>query len=256
MGSWIISVVILTIAALTGKSIGHNYGDGFLNHSRCLYTYLDGGELELHTADGDVVLEDLDTKLLIYDSARTKCVNAGDPGKVVFHFKTDEKSKIKLITVGMRIVPSLSEGIWEISQANLTIVSAETERKRTFPLRIWDMYASLSHSYSCNELNLQTLPKKRPSNESGFGEPRAFLTLRRFQLQPFAELENYIFAPSFDCSTWFSIPGIMGFALILFMITVTIIGTILLQNINTNDFKYNKEGIQFTQSQMESNKQR
>lgn len=208
----------------------------------------------MSTAYGGLISESLDLDSLSYDSSKTKCVKENEHGKLVFSFKLDEKTKIKSITVGMKVEPSLSEGTWEISQANLTITRADVNKKRTFPLRVQDIYASLSHSYSCNELVLRTMHERKPDNETGRIEPRAELTLRRFQLQPFSESANVVFSPSYDCSKWITIPGLMGFVLIIFMTTFTIVGVYFLKKIEINDFKYNKEGQLFTQSQIESNK--
>lgn len=206
------------------------------------------------TADGDLIEEELNLDKLTYDSAKTRCTNNNEPGKVVFSFKIDAKSKIKTVTLSMRIASSLSEGYWEISHANLTITRADIDRKRTFPLRVSEMYASLTHSYSCAKLDLQTQHRKKSDNETGRIEPHAKITLDRFQLQPFPELESVVFGPSFDCSTWFSVPSFMGLVLILFMTTIIIIGVHFLQKMETNDFKYSKEGQLFTQSQVAANK--
>lgn len=249
----LVSVFILTITA--GNAAKHRYGKGFFNHTGCLYAHLGGGNFEMQTADGDLIDERLSIDSLTYEGAKSKCSNEnGESGKLVFSFKLDEKTKFKAVTIGMKIVPSLSEGFWEISQANLTISRADVDRKRTFQLLVEDMYASLVHSYSCSELVLRTLHKKKPDNETGRIEPRAIIILERFQLQPFQERENAVFAPSFDCSTWISVPGLMGLILILFITIVTVIGVDFLQKIETNEFKFNKEGQLFTQSQMESNK--
>lgn len=209
------------------------------------------------TADGELIDERLDINSLTYDYTKSECTTEnGAYSKIVFSFKLDEKTKIKSVTVGLKIVPSLSEGFWEVSQANLTISRADVDRKRTFPLQVEDIYASLSHSYSCSELVLKTAHKKKPDNETRRVEPVAIVSLERFQLQPFKERDNVVFAPSFDCATWISVPGLMGLILILFITLVTVVGVDFLQKIETNEFKFNKEGQLFTQSQMESNKNR
>lgn len=204
--------------------------------------------------DGTELYEDLETKTLTYDSTRSRCAKFPNPGKLVFSYKMEESSRLKSIIVAMNVQQSPSEGYWEIDQANLTIVRADIDKKRTFPLRIGsNMYASLTHSYSCSNLTLETSTKRKSDNETR-GGPKARITLERFQLQPFAELEDVVFGPSFDCSQWMTIPGLMGFILILFMSFVTIFGISHLRTIVTNDFKFCKEGILFTQSHLESDK--
>lgn len=248
-------LLITTIDA--AKSRKKDYGNGFFNHSGCMYSYLEGGEFSLRTADGDTIIEELDINELSYDSAKSKCIGEVTPGKLVFGFKFDGKKKIKSMVISMKISPSPSEGTWEISQANLTITRADIDRKRTFGLRVAELYASLSHSYSCSSLTLNTIPKRKADfNETGKLEPRGSVTLQRFQIQPFQELERTVFGPSYDCSSWFTVVGVMGLGLILFMTVVALIGVKCLLSIETNDYKYNREGIKFTQSQMESNKQK
>lgn len=206
-------------------------------------------------ADGSQISEELKSDSLIYDAAKSKCTGAkGESGMIVFSFDVNERTKLKAIMISLKIDPSLSEGFWEVSQADLTVFRADSGKKRTFSLQVEDIYASLVHSYSCSELVLKTQHNPQSKNETGSIEPRATITLRRFQLQPFQEKQNVVFASSFDCSTWISVPGLMGLILILFITVVTIIGVDFLQKIEINDFKFNKESQLFTQSQMDSNK--
>lgn len=235
--------------------VDKSYGKGFFNHSGCLYAHIGGGQFEMTTADGFKINETLELSELDFESTKTKCVGLAQPGKFTFSFKLPRNKKINSLIVSMRIFPTDSEGYWEVTQANLTITRADIDRKRNFPLRLPGIYAGGDYSYSCNELLLATLPKRKTDNETR-ADPMAVVTLERFQLQPFAELKRVVFAKSYDCSNWITIPGSMGLVLILFMLVVTVIGTVLLKNIDTNDFKFNKEGFMFTQSQMESNKNR
>lgn len=249
--SLLLCILYLTVSASRVSS--HNYGRGFFNKSSCLYAYTSGASFELRTADGDILRPKLNLNQLDYDEAKSKCTNENKPGKLVFSFDIDGK-KIKSIAISMKISPAVSEGLWKISQANLTVTRADIDKRRTFQLKVNEMYASLEHSWSCSELVLKTVHKKKPSNETANFEPRARLTLNNFQVQPFEELKNTVFAPSFDCAVWFTLSGVMGFVLILFIAFVTIIGTIFLSKITTNDFKFSKEGILFTQAQIEANK--
>lgn len=251
---WFVVVVLILSSMVMVARTQDAYGKGFFNHTGCLYSYLEGGFLQMHTADEIIVQEEFDTESLTYDPIKSKCTNENEPGKIVFTFKTEDRDRIKSATISMKIVPSLSEGYWEIGQANITIARADIDRKKTFPLRVSEMYASLRHSYSCKDLMLESYQKKKPANETGRNEPRVQISLKRFQLQPFSESEDTVFNPSFDCAVWITIPGLMGLILIAFMTVVAMIGINLLSNIDTNDFKNNKEGQLFTQSQMESNK--
>lgn len=244
---------VIILALSTRVALGSNYGKGFLNHTGCLYAYLEGGEFQMTTSDGDEIEEKLNLDSLIFELNRLKCSSQNQPGRLVFSFKFDEKNKIKSITIAMRIISADIKNYWEVSQANLTVTRADLDKKRTFSLEFPDIYASPDHSYSCNELTFQTWKRKKTDNETR-SYAHAKITLDRFQLQPFSELPNVVFGPSYDCYTWMTIPGFMGFILVLFMTVVTVIGTIFLKKIETNDFKNNKEGLLFTQSQMEASK--
>lgn len=205
------------------------------------------------TADGDELEENLELNSLTFDSNKIRCTNESSSGKLSISFKMDEKSKVKSINLAMKILPADYKDFWEISQANLTITRADIDRKRTFSLTFPDIYASPDRSYSCSGLEFRTMKKRKTDNETK-SDAKAKLTLYRFQLQPFPERELYVFAPSYDCSTWMTIPGLMGFTLILFITVVTVLGTICLKRIETNDFKYTKEGLLFTHSQLEASK--
>lgn len=232
------------------------YGKGFFNHTGCLYANLGGGRIKLNTDDGQVINEKLGVETLNYDSDKSECNSSTtEPSKLAFAF-TNDKGIIKSVAIVMKIVPSISEGYWEIEQANMTFIRTinDVDKKRTMPLRVRNMYAGLQFSYSCQELKLHTVHKKKSENSTEKVEPKGTITLERFQLQPFPELKRHVFAASYDCTTWFTLPGIMGLILVLFMTTATVIGVNFLQKITTNDFKYNKEGQLFTQSQMDSMK--
>lgn len=237
----------------TRKDVDNIYGPAFLNHSGCLYAYIGGGQFFMTTADEFKINETLDLDKLEFEQSKTRCVGRMQTGKLAFSFKFEKNDRINSLTVSMRIAPSTTGGYWDVSQANLTVTRADIERKRTFPLRAASIYASSDHSYSCNELKLVTSPKRKMDNETR-ADPFAMVILERFQLQPFGELKRHVFAESYDCSGWITIPGVMGLVLILFMLAVTVLGTILLKGIETNDFKFSKEGLRFTQSQLETHK--
>lgn len=241
-----------------GPGARGGYGPGFYNHSGCLYVHLgDGGLFEMTTVDEFKVNESLSLEALEFETSRCRCPSGTHAGKLTFSYKFAKNKRIDSIIVAMRILPTDSEGYWEVSQANLTITRADIERKRTFPLRLPAIYAGSAYSYSCSRLTMSTQPKRRgQDNNETRTDPMATISLPRFQLQPFEELKSTIFAASYDCSSWFTIPGLMGLILILFTTAVTVIGVVLLKGIEANDYKFNKEGLQFTQAQMEANKVR
>lgn len=232
------------------------YGPGFYNHSGCLYVHIgDNGLFEMTTADDFKVNETLELSSLDFEEQKSRCREETKSGKLTFTYKFPKNERIGSIMISMRILPTDNGGYWEVSQANLTVTRADIERKRTFPMRLSNMYAGRDYSYSCSQLVMTTLPRRQKSDNDTKVDPYASVTLPRFQLQPFEQMKDYVFAPSYDCSVWMTIPGLMGFILILFMTIVTIIGVSLLKSIETNDFKFQKEGLQFTQAQMELSKQ-
>lgn len=248
-----------TSRSKNNKITKKGYGPGFYNHSGCLYAHLgDEGHFEMTTADEFRINETLDLDTLEFDSSKSKCSSQTQSGKLSFSFKLSKNKRIGSIAVTMRILPTDTGGYWQVSQANLTVTRADIERKRTFALKMPAIHAGAAYSYSCSELVLTTQPKRRQpaDNETSRADPMATLVLPRFQLQPFGELETRIFATSYDCANWFTISGVMGLLLVLFMALVTVLSVLLLKDIETNDFKFNKEGLQFTQAQMETNKTR
>ena len=252
-----ILVIIIALATIVAPGLSAQRSNpgaraGFFNHTGCLYAFVDGGNFQMTTADGDSIGETLNTESLSFESNKARCASQTQSGKLVLSFDLNQK-KIKSVTISMRILLSELRSYWEINQANLTVTRADIDRKRTFPLKLPNIYATSDYSYSCNELVLHTKFRKKPDNETR-PDPRAKITLKRFQLQPFEELPNFVFAPSYDCSRWMTIPGYTGLILVLFMTIVTTVGTVCLKRIETNDFKYNREGLLFTQSQIESSK--
>lgn len=231
-----------------------DYGLGFYNHSGCLYAYQEDGNFTMITDDGEEIVEKLSVANLDYNETISRCTDMGENGKLVFSFRIGQSRNIELepviksVVISMAISTLPSKGVWIIQNANLTI--SRRDKRRTFQLKVRDHYAGLGYSYSCNVLKLDTFNKKKSSNTTA----HATITLRRFQLQPFEEQIDSVFASSYDCSTWVSITGFMGFTLIVFITIVTVIGVSFLQRIETNDFKFQKEGLLFTQAQMESSK--
>lgn len=225
---------------------------GFLNHTNCLYAYMEGASYHIRTADGEVLKGKLDTDALTYDHNKIKCSDDEKDGKLAFAYKLEDDDKIKSLLFTFQINTEMSRGFWQVSGANITIVRADLDKKKTMSLRIVDMYASSAHSFSCNALTLKNIVQKKTTNETK-REPKISFTLHRFQLQPFGKFEKFVFADSFDCSVWLTIPAWTGLILIMFIISVVTIGIYFLLEIKPNDFKDTKAGIKFTQSLLESN---
>lgn len=237
------------------------YGPGFYNHSRCLYVYMSGGEFNMTTVDNDVTQEILDIKSLTYDSNKTYCLNEDNMARLTFSFEFNAANKIKSITISMRIHSNPVEGLWSIIQSNLTVSRGGNKRK-LFSLRMDELYDNLyigsDFSYSCNELELETFRKGKPEPSENGTEtksgPHGKIILRNFQLQPFSESSHHVFNESFDCSSWLTIPTLLGLIFFLLMVGLGVGPIYWLATTEPGDFKYVKEAQAFTQSQMESSK--
>lgn len=223
-----------------------------MNHTDCLYAYIQGGDYDLQTADGGVINGKFSTESLIFDHDKTQCYDETGKAKLVFGFKLTDETIIKSLQVSMQIKSRQARGYWEINSANLTIVRSDIDKKRTFPLKVDNLYASYSHSFSCSSLKLRNIITK--STNSSKVEPTVRLTLKRFQIQPFAASEYQIFASSFDCSVWLSIPIWTGLWFVIFMVSVIITAIYFLSEIQISSFTNLNDGIKFTQNQLSSGK--
>lgn len=110
-----------------------------------------------------------------------------------------------------------------------------------FSLRPTEISASDEHSFSCVDLELRsTKPKDQKYT--------LILKLKRLQVQPFKLPDNKkkVFADSYDCSTWFTIPLWIGFLVILFFTTILAFGVYALMDIKTPDRFENPKGKTIT----------
>lgn len=226
------------------------YPPNFFNKDGCLYAYMDdGGHYQITFPDATETQKGSLGKI-VYDKATT-CTKSLEPGKLVVTFNTNDNN-MESMTVTLQIKPSPSEGYWEVDKATLEIVPIN---RSGFPdvkydLKPVDIYAGQSFSYSCSQLVLQNMITAK-------ADPHFKLTLKRFQLQPFAELPDRIFAPSYDCAVWFTLPVIMGAILMLFILFTVLIGVSLLleQGNQTGDLKFSKQGgMLMNQAQLDATK--
>lgn len=87
------------------------------------------------------------------------------------------------------------------------------------------LWAADGFSFSCYKLDAYSQLNEIYS---------AHLRLNRFQLQPF-QFNSTVFADSFDCSTWFTIPTWMGFITVSLFASIISIGIYFLFEIKTMD---------------------
>lgn len=187
---------------------------------------------------------------LQYDS-KSNCTNGIHPGNLIASFDLNDNN-MKSMTLEFQIRDFPSEGYWAITSATLKI---SPNNKQLFPtdtidLLPIDMYAGEKFSYSCYSLVLQN---RLPTKDG----PNFKITLKRFQVQPFSELHNFVFASSYDCSVWLTLPVIMGLLLILFIVFTVMIGVYLLmeQGNQTSDLRFSKQGgMLMNQAQLDATK--
>lgn len=224
------------------------YPPNFHNQTDCLYAYMEDGQYQITFPDAEAQRGAL-TKIQ-YDK-KTACTQGLQPGYLVVEFNTADNN-MESMSIEFTIKQSPSEGYWEVNKAILKIVPSN---KNIFPsdtieLKPVDIYAGQSFSYSCNQLVLQNL---KPLKDG----PLFRLSLKRFQLQPFAELPNVVFAPSYDCSVWITLPVIMGFLLIIFITFTVMMGVYLMMELGnqTSDLKFSKQGgMLMNQAQLDATK--
>ena len=130
--------------------------------------------------------------------------------------------------------------IWVINK-----VSAKINNTIDYDFRTADLYADEGNSYSCSALRLS-------GNSNG---THADLVLHDFQIQPFGEGKETVFAQSQDCSVWITEPVLMGFLVILLGVVVVLLGTSFLAQISSSDLKFSKQGgILMNQAQLDATK--
>lgn len=227
------------------------YPPNFFNQSGCLYSYLEGGNYSIHFHDSEPMFGDLSR--VTYDKVNSNCTNGLYPGKLAIVFSVADNN-MESMTLNLVIKPSPSEGYWEVNSAILQISPLENAKERfknlTIELKSTNIYAGQHHSFSCGSL---VLKNSLQTTE----DPNFRIKLDRLQIQPFAELANTVFAPSFDCSVWLTLPVIMGFLLMLFIIFTVMIGVnlILAQGNQTSEIRYSKQGgMLMNQAQLDATK--
>lgn len=230
------------------------YPVNFINVSGCLYAYVEDGtyHVTIHEAENQYG----SFSKLTYDSSKSNCTDGPYPGNLVATLeisapdKTDNNFNSMSLELQFRYL--LNDGYWSVTSAILNIDPRNPTpyKSKRIELQPVDMYAANSYSYSCNSLVLT-------NSMSPNKEPRFKIVLRKFQLQPFKELPDRIFATSYDCAVWLTMPVIMGALLILFIIATVMMGVYLLleQGNQSSDLKFSKQGgMLLNQAQLDATK--
>lgn len=234
---------VVTLQALA------SYPAFFHNKDNCLYSYIEDGAYQITFQDAEP--QEGALKGIQYDDSKSSCARAHEPGKLFVSFSPEDNNMHQL-SIEFSIKSLQSEGYWTVDKAILRIDPSNPSQfpSKEIALKPVDIYASQNNSYSCNALVLQNLSPKKD-------EPRFKITLKRFQLQPFKELDRVVFAPSHDCAVWITMPVLMGFLLILFITVTSMIGIYLLleQGNQSSDLKFSKQGgMLMNQAQLDATK--
>lgn len=217
------------------------------NQTGCLYAYMSDGKYEVVVPESTDVYRGPLQKFT-YDPKST-CITKNSPGSLIINFDIQDD---KFISMNLELKLQGKDHDWGVNEAKLTIlpVSGQLFTKMQFQLQptSGDIYADFQQSYSCSSLVLEHREK------SGL---QFKITLRRFQVQPFHEPSSTVFAPSRDCSSWLTLPQIMGFLLILFIAFTVLIGVHLLLELgsHSSDLRFSKQGgMLMNQAQLDATK--
>lgn len=143
----------------------------------------------------------------------------------------------------------LADGDWYLNQdmSKLDLsVPEETGKQtiKTFKFKDSELEAANQFSFSCAEFVVRNDNSSKDPSQLYQMEFR----IKRFQVQPFIlpKQLNMIFADSFDCSTWFTIPLWIGFLVTLLFTAILAFGVYGLMAIKTPDRFENPKGKTIT----------
>lgn len=225
----------------------------FYNHNNCLFANMGNtGDYYINIPAIPEIQKGQIQNINIDDTQSYCYKDSQTSAKLVMSSQINDNYMYSM-KIEFELGPPSTVGFWEIKTANLTInpVNSKLFTNEVIPLKTTDMYAGRSFSYSCGTLTLQNAF----TNKDGITFK---INLYRFQVQPF-EYNNpkYVFAPSFDCEVWLTIPQISGLILVLFVTFIAMIGVYLIaeQGNQNGDLKFSKQGgMLLNQAQLDATK--
>lgn len=239
--------ILITTTCWRVVSVNAAYPPGFYNHT-CLYTYMLDGQYKVTIPDvPEPQFGSLPLNKLTYDP-KASCVDGKYRGNLVLNFDLNDNN-MQSISLDLQI--SGKSNYWDMDKITMKITPNNKAQypETTFQMRPQnDIYASDTNSFSCSSLVLVNYP---PSST------QFKIILKRFQVQPFGESPLYVFAPSHDCSVWLTLPQVMGFALVLFIIFTALFGVYLLLALGNQqgDLRFSKQGgMLMNQAQLDATK--
>ena len=142
---------------------------------------------------------------------------------------------------------SITEGgDWFLNENKSKIIisnSGEAIDSKCLYFKDTGIEAANQFSYSCSNLSVIMKDNSTPNVEYLIE-----LKIRRFQVQPFSlpPEKKLVFADSFDCSTWFTIPLWVGLLVTLLFTSILATGVYALMGIKTPDRFENPKGKTIT----------
>ncbi len=220
--------------------------EGYLvSFNNCIYLFTNGGRINItvtksgsskpdFTLSGELPLQPNDV------SGECPKFNKTDKksyGKLKLEYYNIEKFGKFDITFSIEICKNW----WKVNQISANVHS----NKGIFNLQLDSdlIEAENNFSFSCGQLTLRDI---NITNEESLDSTKAVLSFNRFQLQPFKWKSHQIFAESFDCTTFFTIPIWMGLITVLFFVFLLLIGVYFLNEIKTMDRFENPKGKTIT----------
>ena len=165
----------------------------------------------------------------------------GDVKRLEVTLTNGEKHAEVILDLRVMLLPNRH---WHLDENGTEVTVTIGEKKARLSLRNTHVTAGSRFSFSCSRLLLK-------SPRASFDTPWSLeMKIHRFQLQPFKtdDTEKGVFADSFDCSTWFTIPVWTGFLILLFFTAILAFGIFALLEIKTPDRFENPKGKTITVS--------
>lgn len=254
----IIPILLLSITTISLVHSEDNYAN-LKKFNECLFLYTEGGQYNITFNNGDHPERGgiLPIAHAVEEDSKSSCFSENNPNATFAIKFSDGMDNNFMESMLFEFHMRKTHDFWEVHDIVLTINPTgpwPADIPKVVRLLPDDLYASNGFSYSCNNLTLSKRPSRE--NKETDNNVRYSISFSRFQLQPF-KVDGRIFAQSYDCSVWLTLPMIMGFLLVLF-ITLTVIIVIYLMvelGAQTKDLKFSKQGgMLMNQAQLESTK--
>lgn len=222
----------------------------------CIYVYTEKitGKLFIYQekeVDNKKVLKLIDTKNITVTpnnaEARNNCPDlkkAKTSGSIVLQPFNNE-AEDKGFKVEIKLDFDVFRGrYWELtSRSQINVTGSQNHQFKIHHPE--EITAGTTFSFSCQSLNIKSTKAKLNGTRAELK-----LSFARFQVQPYETFKQNgkqkVFRPSFDCSTWFTVPLWTGFLVVLLFTAILAMGVVALLDIKTMDRFENPKGKTIT----------